>query len=239
MYVLYADESGRSGLYDASQPYHILGGLAFHDSEWTNIERELIAEIDAIVPQPRLPDWEIHMAHLFHGKGHFKAMPRSTRDDIVECVLNLFARHRMTLFMMVIDKAAHIARYYWPVPPAKLAYEFMIERFELYLHRQTDKVGMIVSDEQKGEEKTIRAAHESYRRRGTSQLRIDYVIETPFFVPSHNSWMIQIVDVATFWCNRYLRTRAAGGATPAPWVRLEPYLDRSPTGQVVGLKIFP
>jgi hypothetical protein len=87
-----------------------------------------------------------------------------------------------------------VAKYFYPQPPARLAYEYMIERFDRYLSRKQDRLGMIVSDEQKGE-RTIRAAHEAYRRRGTSQQMIDHVIETPFFAPSHNSWMIQIVDV--------------------------------------------
>lgn len=239
MYVLYVDESGRSGLLDPDQPFHILGGLAFHDSQWKAIERDLIARVDALIPPPRPPDWEIHMAHIFHGKGHFRGMPRTTREALVEAVIDLFGVYAMTLFMMVIDKPALVTKYYYPVPPAQLAYEYMIERFDRYLSHQDDRLGMIVSDDQKGEEKTIRAAHEAYRRRGTSQQRIDHVVETPFFVPSHNSWMIQIVDVATFWCNRWLKTRPA--APPDPWTRLEPYLDRSTAGLVqgYGLKIFP
>ena len=52
----------------------------------------------------------------------------------------------------------------------------MIERFDRYLQRQQDTVGMIVSDDQKGEEKIIRSAQEAYRRRGTSQQRIDNVM---------------------------------------------------------------
>ena len=115
----------------------------------------------------------------------------------------------------------------------------MIERFDKFLARQQDRVGIIVSDDQKGEERIIRTAHEAYRRSGTSQQAIDFVVETPFFVPSHNSWMIQIVDVATFWCNRWLKNRPAGA--PNEWVRLDPYLDRSPSGDPngYGFKFFP
>lgn len=239
MYVLYVDESGRSGLHDPIQPFHILGGVAFHDSEWKAIERDLMACVDLLVPGPRPPDWELHMAHIYHGKGYFRPMSRVIRSALVDCVTNLFANYSMTLFMMAIDKPRLVQQYAYPVPPTRLAYEFMIERFDRFLQRQQDSVGMIVSDDQKGEEKIIRAAQEAYRRTGTSQQRIDHVVETPFFVPSHNSWMIQIVDVATFWCNRWLKTRPA--APPPEWVRLEPYLDRSASGHPggYGIKIFP
>jgi hypothetical protein len=169
VYVLYVDESGRSGLLDPNQPFHILGGLAFHDSEWKAIERTLIARVDALVPPPRPPDWEIHMAHIFHGKGHFRGMSRTTREALVDAVVDLFGVYGMTLFMMVIDKVRLMQQYVWPAPPPRLAYEFMIERFDRYMSHQQDQVGMIVSDDQKGEERIIRAAHEAYRRGGTSQ----------------------------------------------------------------------
>jgi hypothetical protein len=240
VYVLYVDESGRSGLYDFDQPFFILGGLAFHDSEWKAIEADLIARVDALVPPPRPVGWELHMAHMFHGKGHFRGMPRSTRNALVDAVIEVFDQHTMTLLMMAVDKAAHVAKYAYPVSPARLAYEFMIERFNTYLNRRSDKVGMIVSDDQKGEEKTIRDAHESYRRQGTSQAKIDAVIETPFFVPSHRSWMIQIIDVATFWCNRALKDKRAGKPEPVPWTRLKAHLDEiGVPPRRVGLKIFP
>jgi hypothetical protein len=239
LYVLYVDESGRSGLFDQDQPYHILGGLAFHDSQWKAIESALIDCVDALVPPPRPPGWELHMAHIFHGKGHFREMPRDTREALVDCVIDLFGAFDITLFMMVINKSRLISQYAYPAPPPRLAYEFMIERFDRYLSHREDQVGMIVSDDQKGEERTIRAAHEAYRRGGTSQQPIHNVIETPFFVPSHNSWMIQIVDVATFWCNRWLKNHP--GPPPREWTRLEPHLDRSATGDPngYGYKLFP
>lgn len=239
MHVLYVDESGRSGLRDLDQPFHILGGLAFHDSEWKAIEQALAESVERLFPSPRPSDWEIHMAELFHGKGYFKRTPRATRNAMVDAVLDLFDQHRMTLFMMVIDKAAHVAKYAYPVPPARLAYEFMIERFDMYLADEADPVGMIVSDDQKGEEAIVRDAHESYRQKGTSQMTVTRVIETPFFVPSHRSPMIQIVDVAAFWCNRWLRAQVAGKPDPAPWLRLEPHIRRTSYGRKVGLKIFP
>lgn len=238
MHVLYVDESGRSGLRDPDQPFHTLGGLAFPDGEWKAIEGDLIQRVDALFPSPRPEGWEIHMAHMFHGKGFFAGVSRATRNALADAVIDLFGTYSMTLFMMVIDKQRLIARYAYPAPPARLAYEFMIERFDRYLQAQSD-VGMIVSDDQKGEEKIIRDAHESYRRGGTSQARIDRVIETPFFVPSHRSWMIQVIDVAAFWCNRWLKARAAGRPTPPEWTRLEPHLRRLPSNRLVGLKVFP
>jgi Protein of unknown function (DUF3800) len=244
MYLLYTDESGKSGLRDPIQPYHALGGVVVHDSDWLAVERDLMGRIDALVPPPRVDGWELHMTDIWNGKGFCRRIPRATREALWGAVLDVIDAHRLTLFMMVIDKAAHVQQYAHPQSPESLVYEFMIERFDRFLHRQGDRVGMVVADEAKGQEDTIRAAHASYRASGTSQQSIHYVVETPFFVPSHYSVMLQLIDVATWWCTRTLRTAPSrdivtGSTTVAEWGRLRQWLDVAPSGQIVGFKIFP
>lgn len=81
VYLLYCDESGKSGLRDLSQPFHVLGGLIVHDSNWLGVEQELNARIDALVPPPRDHKWELHMTDMVNSKGmvrrHASTYPRS------------------------------------------------------------------------------------------------------------------------------------------------------------------
>jgi hypothetical protein len=161
VYLLYTDESGKSGLRDTVQPYHALGGVVVHDANWQAVERDLIARIDALVPPPRPAGWELHMTDIWNGKGFFRRLPRATRESLWNAVIDVIDAHRLTLFMMVIDKAAHVARYSTPQSPESLTYEFMIERFDKFLHRQSDRVGMVIADEAKGHEDSIRRAHAS------------------------------------------------------------------------------
>ena len=184
------------------------------------------------------------MTDIWNGKGFFRGLPRNTREALWNAVLDVIDAHRLALFMMVIDKAAHVGQYRFPQSPESLTYEFMIERFDKFLHRQVDQVGIVIADEAKGQEDTIRQAHASYRASGTSQQNIDHVVETPFFVPSHYSVMLQIIDVATWWCTRTLRTApsryiAIGPTAVVEWGRLRQWLDVAPSGQIVGFKIFP
>jgi Protein of unknown function (DUF3800) len=50
MFVLYVDESGKSGLEDLAQPYYILGGLIVDDAAIQKIESDPMARIDGLVP---------------------------------------------------------------------------------------------------------------------------------------------------------------------------------------------
>ncbi len=235
MHFLYLDESGKSGPKDFTQPWYVLGGVVVHESRWVAMEASLNARIDELVPPPRSDDWELHMAHLFHGKSHFKGMPKATRYALVDAVFDAIDAHDAKVIVVAIDKRAHDRKYYEPDPVEGLAYRFMIERFNTYVGRHEDKLGLVVCDEQKELEKATRHAHSHYRRLGTGQAVIDHVIETPFFTPSHWSRMLQVVDVVTYWTALHLR----GKTEPSYWDRIEPRLDRYPLHTGKGLKLFP
>ncbi len=184
------------------------------------------------------------MTDVENGKKFFAGMSRTTREQLVDAVLDVVDTHNLTLFMMAIDKIRHVAQYAMPRAPEFLTYEFMIERFDYFLDQRDDKVGLVVADDAKGQEETIRQAHARYRSGGTGWQTINHVVETPFFVPSHYSCMLQIADVAAWWCGRSLRTHgrniAAGQSVSPQWDRLRQRLAVNPAnGQIVGFKVFP
>ncbi len=234
MHLLYVDESGKSGEKDFAQPWYVLGGLVVHESAWQALEGDLNGEIDRIVPPPRPDTWELHMAHIHHRKGFFAGMPTATRFGLVDAVFDVLDHYRPTLIMVGIDKKAHDGKYRHPQPVEDVAYRFMLERFNAYVGRQQDKLGVVVCDEQKEVERATRKAHSRYRRVGTGMMVIDHVIETPFFTPSHWSRMLQIIDVATYYVARRLRH-----ASSLYWPRIEPLLDCYPDYVGKGLKTFP
>jgi hypothetical protein len=215
-----------------------VGSLAVQETIWLAMESDLNARIDALVPS-RTHKWELHMTDMVNGKGWFKGMPRTTREALCDAVLDVIDAHKPTFIFTVVDKEKHLARYGANADaPEDLAYTFMIERFNHFLGRR-DEVGVIVSDDQKGSEDQIREAHSRYRKSGTRFARIEHVIETPFFAPSHWSRMLQVIDVGAWLCNRMLRNQAHGTRPPTQWKRIEPYLDSYPTYTGRGLKVFP
>jgi hypothetical protein len=240
VYLLYLDEPGKSGPRDFTQPYYTLGGLVVHKDQWVAMETDLNSRIDRLVPPPRAFNWELHMADLYHGKGHFKRMPRTTRYGLVEAVFDVLDTHRPVLLMVAIHKRRHLERYGSRAEPVEaLAYRFMLERFNHHVGRQSDRIGVVVHDEQKELETPTRKAHLRYRREGTDWAKIEHVIETPLFTPSHSSRMLQIIDVATYWVGRTATAGEQGRAREGYWRRVEMHLDGYPDYLGRGLKIFP
>ena len=78
-----------------------------------------------------------------------------------------------------------------------------------------DSIGVLVADEQKGSEDAIRKAHSGFQKSGTGYVKTDRVIETPFFVPSHWSLMLQIIDVLTRHVGRVLNADWRNEAPPS------------------------
>ena len=140
---------------------------------------------------------------------------------------------------MVVDKQAHLAKYARPDPPEEITYRFMIERFQMFL-QAVDSIGVLVADEQKGSEDAIRKAHSGFQKSGTGYVKTDRVIETPFFVPSHWSLMLQIIDVLRWHVGRVLNADWRNEAPPPEVATyIEPLLDGAPNSGGKGYKIFP
>ncbi|MBS1846399.1 MAG: DUF3800 domain-containing protein [Actinobacteria bacterium] len=234
MHLLYVDESGKSGPRDYTQPWYVLGGLILPEEKWKAAERDLNEAIDAVVPPPRSDDWELHMTLIAHRKKHFSSMPEADRFSLVDAVFDVMEWHDLKLIFVAIDKEKHQKKYARPDPVERFAYMLMLERFNYCAGRQ-NAIGLVVADEQKEVELSTRKAHSRYRRDGTGMSRIDHVIETPFFTPSHWSRPLQMIDVATYYVARHLR----GATTASYWERIERRLDGYPDYEGKGLKTFP
>lgn len=235
MHLLYLDESGKSGPKDYAQPWYVLGGLIVPEADWQAIERDLNERIDAIVPPPRPDSWELHMSLLYHRKGPFAGMPAGDRFGLVDAVFDVIDAYELTLIFVGVDKKAHRTKYTQPEPVENIAYKLMLERFDTYVGKRGSELGLVVCDEQKEIEMATRQAHSRYRRHGTGMAKINHVIETPFFTPSHWSRPLQMIDVATYYVARHLR----GATTASYWGRIEQRLDGHPNYIGKGLKTFP
>lgn len=234
MYLLYLDESGKSGPTDYTQPWYVLGGMIVPEDKWRAAENDLNAAIDQVVPSPRPDDWELHMTLIAHRKKYFTQMSEDDRFALVDAVFDVMDWHDLRLIFVAIDKEKHQNKYAYPDPVERVAYMFMLERFNYCVGRKGE-IGLVVADEQKEVELSTRKAHSRYRRDGTGMSKIEHVIETPFFTPSHWSRPLQMIDVATYYVARHLRHATTAGY----WDRIEKRLDGYPRYEGKGLKTFP
>ncbi|MFA5161388.1 MAG: DUF3800 domain-containing protein [Elusimicrobiales bacterium] len=95
------------------------------------------------------------------------------------------------------------------VSVAESAFEQLVSRFECYLDvtslgQSADNMGVLIHDNNQTTAKKLRDLMMEFHRRGTSWREITHIIETPLFVDSQLTSLIQAADICAYALRRYL-----------------------------------
>ena len=180
----------------------------------------------------------------------FVHLSRAERSQLYEDALDLIGGHKgLVLFGEAIEKQ-HPAIKSGDVDCVRQAFEQVITRFDAYLARKAvwrrlstpqrvrgDK-GIIVMDRDLEKERDIERQFEYYRRQGHPWGRLQYVVDTPFFVSSNRLPGIQLVDVCAYALRRYLDKSAVKGShEEKQFARIFDLFDRD-AGHLHGLRHY-
>jgi hypothetical protein len=193
LHLLYLDDSGDDGRSPASSSHFVLGGLSIRDDEW----RPLAKQVDALVEKhlgKEAARTELHGSDMLSGRGFYRGVPAATREALFTEVLTEIGRiaSRLTLFFVVIHKQSlPVTRGVRVVATLQLC-----QRFNSHLTRSGGHAGrgILICDEHasKGQIKSLVAVIHSAGM--PKQLR-DNLVETAFFVESHESRVLQVADL--------------------------------------------
>ncbi len=124
--------------------------------------------------------------------------------EIVKCISNWgFAR----LFAECIDKC-----YFDPFRTSQdvdtQAFEQIVSRFEHYLKNKSDQkntlYGLLIHDNNETVARKHTALMKTFHKNGTLWTKINNIIETPLFVNSELTSLVQIADTCSYAIRRYL-----------------------------------
>ena len=138
--------------------------------------------------------------------------------DLYRQLLSVVPQHNLQVFVRGIHKKRHrnraVRRRYSPDHPHRLGFMFLVERIDRWLEEiQPDGpedrplYGLLVADEQRSVERDIIESLPHWRESGTDFgfRKIRYLLDTLHTVPSHDSWLIQLVDCLAYLTNRQHR----------------------------------
>jgi hypothetical protein len=220
MRLYYVDESGNTGLNldSADQPVHWVVALEFTPEAAKAIQSEMHGLASRFFgARSRDPDFEFHGGDIFQGRGDCSPLGVSARVVLYAELLSLVRRYDCSIFVEGIDKAGlrtyAAGRGEPPVHPHKLAFTYLLERIDEALERaQPDTAplyGLVVADEQKEMDREIVQRFADWRDVGTRfghrSRELRYLLDTIHYVPSHDSWLIQLVDCVAYIRGRYDR----------------------------------
>lgn len=130
---------------------------------------------------------------------------RSFVRDVAHCVGQWrFAR----LFAECVDKI-HFDPSLHPYSVDGVSFDQVVSRFEQFLHitGSEQNFGLLIHDNNQTVAKKHTELMKSFYERGTLWVKINNVVETPLFVDSALTGMVQIADLCAYALRRYIENR--------------------------------
>ena len=192
MHLLYLDDAGSAG--NANEEYLILGGVSVFEAQAHWITQQLNGLAEDINPgNPH--SVEFHASETFARRSQpWKGLTRDEARGTIKSVLDVLARAYDTAraFACVVHKASFPDR-----DPMEIAFEDLCSRFDLYLQRMrasgSPQRGLVILDKS-AHETTLQQMSVEFRTLGTRWGVIRHLADTPLFVDSQASRVIQLAD---------------------------------------------
>ncbi len=208
---LYLDASGDPGwpqpYGNSTTKFYVLFGIAVDTTEQLNkIKSSVSAVIKEYFPT-KLPK-ELKYSWIVRGQKEFVSLTKKERKSFCDNIFKVIIDTMPVLFGVVIDKAAHRAKYNSPEDPQVFALRIILGRFTKYLERISDNGIIICDSESRNTVQKLRNAVSSFRKSGivrmsynspyNSRNKLQKLIEEPLFQDSEVSAIIQLADFCAY-----------------------------------------
>ena len=213
MYLLYADESGNTGVdYDnPQQKIFTLAGVTLPDKDWYVLNNEIQKRKSKISSD--LINYEIHTNDIFQGskneeKGFdFRKNSIDKNLSILEQLVDMVVDFNMPIFSVVIHKPnfkKFITKTHGnslKIDPYLYAFSFLSIDYNTYLIKKKEN-GMILLDENNN---IVDSLDSLYSKLLSDKFENDTsnIIENALFLESKKNNFIQIADLCNFYINKY------------------------------------
>jgi len=113
-----------------------------------------------------------------------------------------------------------------------IAFEQVITRFNTFLGARGQSTGLVVQDNNQTVAMQLTASMRRYHREGTIWTKIDRIVETPLFVDSHLTSLVQVADLCAVAIRRFCEKEDRG-----LYDRIKERFDRSGE-RLVGIRHY-
>ena len=192
MHLLYLDDAG--SVSNKSEEYVILGGVSIFETTAYYLTQELdkLAEsYDAKNPS----SIEFHASEIFSRRSYpWKTLSKEEAQGVIKAVLKILANaNNSTLaFACAVHKDSFKSN-----DALQLAFEDLCQRFDIYLSKMNAEgerqKGLLILDDS-SYETTLQELSRNFRKSGTQWGNVKHLADTPFFVNSKASRIIQMAD---------------------------------------------
>lgn len=239
MYLVYIDESGVPHGGNNEGRFFVLSAVIAHDKCWQDINTKAYKIKLLHFPTKNPTQLEFKMYDIWQGKRQYHGINLETKRKYLHDIFSLFIDADLTVVSIVVKKKEWIEKY----PRLNfidIAWQNLMERIEMFLTSEGNREnGLLIMDSENAkEDDKIRKYVESVRKKGTTHVSIDHLIEDIFFTNSELRNLTQLADAAAFCTRQHMRDNID---IQPYWNMLETRLRRNAQGNYfgIGLKIIP
>ncbi len=232
MYLCYVDESGDPG--ERGSHFLVLTGVAIFEGKWRQLRDEFSHLIDRYWSMGGTRPTEIHLSELRQARGPYRTLTSQQRTDLVVELCAIATRLLSTeirAFTVIADKRAWFHQHVGKNGDDLYVemFEQLASRFDMYLRRRHSEgapsKGVIIADPHKKQlTRALQTQHVHAQLHGNQWSSIYNLIETIFFLHSHESPGLQLADLFSYAVWRLVATN-----DPSVAHRLAGCFDREPT----------
>jgi hypothetical protein len=225
VYLFYI-ESGNTGAHvHPTEPVHWLVAVAVHACALRTVEAEMLSLASRFFgPRAHDPDFEFHGSDLFTGRRECRGISPAQRVELYRALAAVIVRLGCGLFVRGVDKAGYRTAAaeagHAALHPHLPAFRRLAEGIDGWLGcRQPETAdplfGLLVADEQREVDRVTVRSFAGWRVWGEQKEEephrtIRYLVDTVHYIPSVDSWPLQLADCVAYLRNRYEKvTRAA------------------------------
>ncbi len=180
------------------EEYFVLGGISVYEAQVDYFTRELEGLAASISPS-NPSAIEFHASEIFsRRKPPWDGMGKDDVQGVIKAVLKLIADSydSTRLFACAIHKDSFLGE-----DPVERCFEDVCKRFDLFLNRRNSEGdrqrGLLILD-RTTRETTLQGLSREFRSVGTRWGVVKHLADTPFFVDSRASRMIQVADLVAY-----------------------------------------
>ncbi len=208
MLLCFVDESDRGD-------FHCFSGLIADEGA----TKALTSDLNQLMRQVAVdygidPKTEIHGHPLFHGREGWRDVGQRARANIHEKVIDAIVAADVTILLRSVSAKRLLerqSREHYPVdfPPEQICFQHILQRVDRVAKRE-DALALVIADE-RGDRERHRERFATYQTDGTPGVymhtKLDSLLDTVHFAPSHHSRMLQAADMLAFTYRRFRTIR--------------------------------
>lgn len=198
MLLCFVDESFKSEFYG-------FGAVVADGDQTRALTMRMNALVEGLAEYEVEPRTEIHAHPVFHGKGTWERVPPRVRVkvflDVVEAVRDVGATVLLRgVPLPALRRLQDVRQYAERHSPEQIGFQHVLQRVDEIAKRRGQHA-LVIADERDDRERHRErfAMYQAYGTPGTyMHTRLERLLDTVHFAPSHHSRMLQVADVLAF-----------------------------------------